>query len=93
VKLWERWLDEIQVAKGEILTKQSNPRSAKNGPTSHDKIETSVRKDSRNPKIARLGTRQNDVCSDTGFGRKTEPASRGEDVSCLGHPVLVEEFF
>jgi hypothetical protein len=30
-------LDEIQVVKGETLTKQSNPRSAKNGPTIHGK--------------------------------------------------------
>jgi hypothetical protein len=44
VKLWERWLDEIQVVKGETLTKQNNPRSAKNGPTIHGKIETSIKK-------------------------------------------------
>lgn len=55
--------------------------------------ERKERKDSRNPKIVCLGTRQNDDVSDTRFRRKTEPVSRGEDVSCLGHPVLIEEFF
>lgn len=43
-KLRERWLDKIQEVDVLTLTKQSNPRSAKDGPTIHDKIESSVKK-------------------------------------------------
>ena len=43
-KLRERCLDEIRVVKRVTLTKQSNPRTAKDDPTIHDKIETNVKK-------------------------------------------------
>jgi hypothetical protein len=42
--LREKWLGEIRVVRGVTLTKQSNPRSAKNDQTIHGKIETSVKK-------------------------------------------------
>jgi hypothetical protein len=62
------------------LTKQSNPRPAKNDPSTHNKVETRVEKGQSLPDAPR-----HDVRSYAKFERKTEPASEGaeEDVSCF----------
>jgi len=60
------------------LTKQSNPRLAKNDPSIHNREETRVSKGQSLPDAPR-----HDVRSYAKFERKTEPVSRGagEDVS------------
>jgi hypothetical protein len=70
----ERWLDEIRDVNVVRLTKQSNPRSAKDDPTIHDKIETSVEKG--------VVTQKSHVLEPVRT-TKTEPVSGGAGRRCF----------